>query len=138
MGKYVAGPSLLRFPGRSAIIPGQAFEHVFDEAEHETMALSSGAIALQPGETSLADQIAAHAAAEQAALFTAGESSRGSEAIPVAGDAPAPPPADPAPEPAAAESTEAVESTETTETPRSAPASRRRTRSNDDTQQKEH
>lgn len=59
MGKYIAGPSVLRFPGRPAIVPGQVFEHEFDEVDYETLALASGAIALQPGETSLADQRAA-------------------------------------------------------------------------------
>src|SRR4051812_21748324 len=59
MGKYIAGPSVLRLPGRPAIVPGQAFEHDFDEVDHETLALASGAITLQPGETSLADQRAA-------------------------------------------------------------------------------
>ena len=59
----MCGPSLIRLPGRSAIVPGQPFEYDYDPA-HEAMALASGAITLLPGEISAADRIAAAAAAE--------------------------------------------------------------------------
>lgn len=64
MSKYIAGPSVLRFPGKPAVLPGQPFEHTFETAPEEALALASGSVALQPGETSLADQIVARLTAE--------------------------------------------------------------------------
>lgn len=109
MGKYIAGPSVLRFPGRPAVLPGEWFEYAYDEVPHETLALASGAIALQPGETSLADQArAAQLAADEAAAIIAAAPAVEDAAVGVI---------EPAPDAAPA----------ATEEHRSAPASRRRT-----------
>jgi hypothetical protein len=84
MGKYICGPSLLRLPGRpAAIVPTEPFEFAYDPA-HEAMALASGAITLQPGEQSMADQIAAREAAERAAQPSATVAAAGEAAPPTA------------------------------------------------------
>lgn len=43
MGRYICGPSILRFPGRQAVVPGELFEEgLTPEQEHSLVA--SGAI----------------------------------------------------------------------------------------------
>ena len=112
VGKYIAGASVLRFPGRPAVLPGEWFVHDYDEPQHETMALASGAITLQPGETSLADQAAqARAAAEAAvAVIETNEEEDGAHAV------------------AAPQNVDGMASAPPSE--RSGPASRRRTTKN--------
>lgn len=71
--KYIAGRSVIRLPGRPAIIPGERFETDAWTAEQEALALASGAIQLQPGQTSLLEQAARQAEAEAAAEAAARE-----------------------------------------------------------------
>lgn len=45
MGRYICGPSILRFEGRQAIVPGELFEEGLALA-HEALLLKAGAIRL--------------------------------------------------------------------------------------------
>lgn len=47
MGRYICGPSRLRFEGRQAIVPGELFEEGLTP-EHEALLLKAGAIRLAP------------------------------------------------------------------------------------------
>lgn len=67
MGKFIAGPSVIRLPGRPAVVPGEWFEYDYQPG-HEALALASGAITLQPGEQTAAEKLAiAHAVKLEAA-----------------------------------------------------------------------
>lgn len=45
MGRYICGPSILRFEGRQAVVPGELFEEGLTPA-HEAVLLKAGAIRL--------------------------------------------------------------------------------------------
>lgn len=68
MGRYRCGPSVLRVPGRPAIVPGEPFEYTYGSDGEEQMALVSGAVALLPGEISDTDRRAAERAAAAASI----------------------------------------------------------------------